>query len=266
LASGAGAATLGALDNLERDFGGTMPMMRECAASAALALLLLSAAGCQTGGLHASKPVAAAEPAEPAPVTKTAEAAAPAASAKPADPKPALAVAAAACTAPRLALSGGPPPVPNKAASFAGGVAENAGRNVVRNTGVSAANHVVGRIPGIGGVIGVAASQTAGQEVVHTAEDVRGTWTATDGSPACGCKLEFARPGMVMTKNVVKPQGCLSPALAGAARWQVADTGFAKQDLVLYAADGKSEMARLDRKGVDYFQGSVGGETVTVWR
>ncbi len=244
-----------------------MFVTRKSAAFAAIVAFALFSAGCQTAGMHGGGQVSDAatsktEAGEPAEGTaETAEAMETAA------PEPAMSVAqGGACTAPRISLADGPPPVPNKAASLAGGAAENVGRNVTRNTGTMAANQVVGRIPGFGGVIGVAATQTAGKEIVKTAEDVRGSWTATDGSPECGCKLEFSRPGMVMTKNVVKPEGCASPVLAKAARWQVVDTGFAKQDLVLYAADGKSILARLDRKGVDYFQGRVGGETLTVWR
>lgn len=244
-----------------------MSMLKESAAGAALLAFVLIAGGCQsTGGTgaanEAAEPVAMA--AAEAPEGEAAEAAE-AEATEIASAETEAVAPAAACTAPRMAIAG-PPPVPNKAASLAGGMVENAGRNAARNTGTAAANQVVGRIPGIGGVIGVATTQVAAKEVVKTAEDVRGTWTATDGAPTCGCTIEFSRPGMVMTKNVVKTAGCASPVLAAAARWQVVDTGFAKQDLVLYGADGKSVVARLDRKGVDYFQGEAGGQSVTIWR
>lgn len=245
-----------------------MPMLKESAAGAALLAFVLIAGGCQsTGGTGAANeaagPVAMAATETPeGEAVAAAEAEATEVASVETEAAPAV---AAACTAPRMAIAG-PPPVPNKAASLAGGMVENAGRNAARNTGTMAANQVVGRIPGIGGVIGVATTQVAAKEVVKTAEDVRGKWTATDGAPTCGCTVEFSRPGMVMTKNVVKTAGCASPVLAGAARWQVVDTGFAKQDMVLYGADGKTVVARLDRKGVDYFQGEAGGQTVTIWR
>jgi hypothetical protein len=37
-------------------------------------------------------------------------------------------------------------------------------------------------------------------------------------------------------------------------------------DLVLFAEDNKTEVARLDQKSYDYYQGDVGGVTVTLWR
>lgn len=170
-----------------------------------------------------------------------------------------------ACVGTQISVS--VPPVPNKAASIAGGVVENAGRNAVRNTATNVVtNQVTGRIPGFGGVVGAAATQTAAKEALPTAEDVRGTWTATDGSPRCGCQVEFSKTGMWVSDYVVAPKGCMHPGLAGAARFKIVDTGVASQDLVLLAADNTTEVARLDRKGLDYFQGNVGGVTMTVWR
>jgi hypothetical protein len=170
-----------------------------------------------------------------------------------------------ACTGTQISIA--VPPLPNKAASIAGGVAENAGRNAVRNTATNVVtNQITGRIPGFGGVVGAAATQTAAKEALPTAEDVRGTWTATDGSPKCGCQVEFSKSGLWVADYVVTPKGCSHPTLASAARFKVVDTGFASQDLVLLAADNTTEVARLDRKGLDYFQGNVGGVTMTVWR
>jgi hypothetical protein len=176
---------------------------------------------------------------------------------------PAMTAPAGACSMPLAAV----PPVPNKAGAVASAVGENVGRNVVRNVGTNVAGNVVARsIPGIGGIIGVAATQTAGKEIVHTAEDVRGTWTATDGA-GCGCQLEFTRPGMVVTRKVVTPHGCRSALWQQAARWNYEERpGFAKVDLVFYGPDGRTELGRLDGKSADYYQGMVGSELVTVWR
>jgi hypothetical protein len=159
------------------------------------------------------------------------------------------------------------PPVPGKGAAVASSVAENAGRNVARNVGTNVAGNVVASvIPGFGAIVGVAATQVAGKEIIRTAEDMRGTWTATDGV-GCGCQLEFARPGMVVARKVVTQKGCRSPLWLNVGRWaQVEKRGFAKVDLVLYGADGKTELARLDAKSADYYQGAVGAELVTVWR
>lgn len=244
-------------------------MMRGFRRCILLSAAVVFIAGCQSAGRQNLAESAALLEEEPSPATASA-AAEPATASMAAEPAVASVSAAAAgggqCSGSQTVLAGGPPPVPSKVASFAGGVAENAGRNVARNTGTAAANQVVSRIPGIGGVIGVATTQVAAKEVVRTAEDVRGTWSVTDGSPDCGCELELSRPGMVVARNAVAAKGCASPLLNAATRWNVVDTGFAKQDLVLLAGDGKTEVARLDRKGIDYFQGVVGGTTYTVWR
>jgi hypothetical protein len=227
-------------------------------ARAAFAALILAmpVVGCQTMAETVSvTPAAAAEPAPTGPAVITASI--------PSTPQ--ISAAPGICAAPRLALAG-PPPIPNKMASFTGGAVENAGRNVARNTMNIGAQAVLGQIPGIGGVVAIASAQTANKEIIRTAEDVRGSWTATDGAPTCGCKIELDRSGLFVATNDVKPQGCATPALAQAAQWKVVDTGFASQDLVLFASDGATELVRLDRKGVDYFQGPVNGTIVTIWR
>lgn len=170
------------------------------------------------------------------------------------------------CSAPRIQLAGGPPPPPEAITDFAGGVASNVGRNVTRNLATAGAQHVLGQIPGIGGVIAIASAQTAAKETIRTAEDVRGNWTATDGAPTCGCRVELSRSGMFIATNDVKAEGCATPVLARAAQWRLEKTGIMKEDLVLVAGDGASVLARLDRKGINYFQGPVGGVTVTMWR
>jgi hypothetical protein len=254
--------------------------MREFGAAAALAAAF-AVAGCTT--TDSGAPMMTAAPADQgAPAPGAAPAGGQAAVAAPADAMgapagkpgtegaklamakgPVLAAPAGTCSMPLAAV----PPVPNKAGAGAGAVGENIGRNVVRNVGTNVAGNVVARsIPGIGGIIGVAATQTAGKEIVHTAEDVRGTWTATDGA-GCGCQLEFTRPGMVVTRKVVTQHGCRSALWQQTARWnQEERPGFAKVDLVLYAEDGRTELARLDGKSTDYYQGPVGGELVTIWR
>jgi hypothetical protein len=181
-----------------------------------------------------------------------------------APPKAALAAVPAGACAVNIAAV---PPVPSKGGAVASGIAENAGRNVARNVGTNVAGNVAARIlPGFGAVVGVAATEVAGKEIVRTAEDMRGIWTATDG-PGCGCHVEISRPGMVVARKVVTAKDCRSPLWQNAGRWaQVEKRGFAKVDLVLYAPDGKTELARLDAKSADYYQGAVGADLVTVWR
>jgi hypothetical protein len=239
--------------------------LRVFAGAAALAAVLVASA-CSTSDPSAPTATAAVTTGDSA-----APAADPAASASPtntaakpgAEPKVIAEVPAGSCAMKVAAV----PPVPNKGSAIASNIAENTGRNVARNVGTNVAGNVVASvIPGFGAIVGVAATQVAGKEIVRTAEDMRGTWTATDG-PGCGCQLEFSRPGMVVARKVVTAKGCRSPLWLNAGRWaQVEKRGFAKVDLVLYGADGKTELARLDAKSSDYYQGTVGAEVVTVWR
>lgn len=172
---------------------------------------------------------------------------------------------AGACTGSQVAIT--VPPVPNKVGGVVSGAMEDAGRNVTRNVGTNLViNNVTGRIPGVGGILGVAATQEAGKEVVRTAQDMRGTWTVSDGSPRCGCVMEFEKSGLIIADYVAKPKGCQHPALAGAARYKIVGSGMTTNDLVLFAEDNKTEVARLDQKSYDYYQGDVGGVTVTLWR
>jgi hypothetical protein len=172
---------------------------------------------------------------------------------------------AGACTGSQVAIT--VPPVPNKVGGVVSGAMENAGRNVTRNVGTNLViNNVAGQIPGIGGIIAVAATQEAGKEVVRTAQDMRGTWTVADGSPRCGCVMEFEKSGLIIADYVAKPKGCQHPALAAAARYKVVGSGMMTNDLVLFAEDNATEVARLDQKSYDYYQGEVGGVTVTLWR
>lgn len=172
---------------------------------------------------------------------------------------------AGACTGSQVAIT--VPPVPNKVGGMVSGTMDNAGRNVTRNVGTNLViNNVTGRIPGVGGIIGVAATQEAGKEVVRTAQDMRGTWTVSDGSPRCGCVMEFEKSGLIIADYVAKPKGCQHPALAAAARYKIVGSGITTNDLVLLAADNTTEVARLDQKSYDYYQGDVGGVSVTLWR
>jgi hypothetical protein len=242
---------------------------RVLAGAVALALILVASA-CSTSGTSTPSSTAAVTAGEPetdasvspGPTNTTTKSDAAPLDAGP-QPKILAAAPAGACAMKIAAV----PPVPGKGAAVASSVAENAGRNVARNVGTNVAGNVVASvIPGFGAIVGVAATQVAGREIIRTAEDMRGTWTATDGA-GCGCQLEFSRPGMVVAKKVVTPKGCRSPLWLNAGRWaQVERRGFAKVDLVLYAADGKTELARLDAKSSDYYQGAVGAELVTVWR
>jgi hypothetical protein len=172
---------------------------------------------------------------------------------------------AGACTGSQVAIT--VPPVPNKIGGVVSGAMDNAGRNVTRNVGTNLViNNVAGQIPGIGGLVAVAATQEAGKEVVRTAQDMRGTWTASDGSPRCGCVMEFEKSGLIIADYIAKPKGCQHPALAAAARYKVMGSGMTTNDLVLFAEDNVTEVARLDQKSYDYYQGDVGGVTVTLWR
>ncbi len=246
--------------------------IRILAGAAALALVLVASA-CSTSGTSTPTATAAVTTGDAtAPAADTPATAGPTNVAAKSDATP-----VSAGTEPKV-LAAGPagacsmkiaavPPVPSKGGAVASNIAENAGRNVARNVGTNVAGNVVASvIPGFGAIVGVAATQVAGQEIVRTAEDMRGTWTATDGA-GCGCQLEFSRPGMVVAKKVVTPKGCRSALWQNAGRWaQVEKRGFAKVDLVLYATDGRTELARLDAKSSDYYQGAVGAELVTVWR
>lgn len=158
------------------------------------------------------------------------------------------------------------PPVPNFAAGMAAGTAENVGRNVTRNVGAGVAkNAVASVIPGFGAIVGAAAVDVASTEVVKTAQDMRGAWTATDGK-GCACTLEFAKPGMVIAKKVITPKGCNSALWQHAARWNWGGKGFMGAEFVVLAKDNKTALARLEMKSYDYYQGTVNGELVTIWR
>jgi hypothetical protein len=172
---------------------------------------------------------------------------------------------AGVCTGSQVAIT--VPPVPNKVGAAVSGAMDNAGRNVTRNVGTNLMiNNVTGHIPGVGGIIGVAATQEAGKEVVRTAQDMRGAWTVSDGSHRCGCVMESEKSGLIIADYVAKPKGCQHPALAAAARYKVVGSGMTTNNLVLFAEDNATEVARLDQKSYDYYQGDVGGVTVTLRR
>ena len=102
--------------------------------------------------------------------------------------------------------------------------------------------------------------------------DVRGAWTITDGSPNCGCRLEmtgrFRIAGRKGETGQIRARGCGSPALARMAVWHLgyAFTGYdAKLDLK--APDGETVLATLNREGVHHFSGRMAdGTPVTLWR
>jgi hypothetical protein len=242
--------------------GSVMRKIRSVGGVCAAAMIFAGLSACASGpsGSSSSLPAAGAEAsaAETAAATDTKTPHYTAASA-------ARSGKAGACTGSQVAIT--VPPVPNKVGGMVSGAMDNAGRNVTRNVGTNLViNNVAGQIPGIGGLVAVAATQEAGKEVVRTAQDMRGTWTVSDGSPRCGCVMEFEKSGLIIADYVAKPKGCQHPALAGAARYKIVGSGITTNDLVLFAADNTTEVARLDQKSYDYYQGDVGGVTVTLWR
>lgn len=241
------------------DFSGVTSMKRSIEGAAGAALLALLLAGCQT----TKQPSAEAQAPAPQP-QQEANATAPAASA--ASTAPAVAAAPGACVPGQFAIAT-VPPKPERVGDFFAGAAENVGRNVTRNVGTRAAQNMLGRtIPGVGGAIAVAAAPAVGQQIVQKAEDLWDDWTATDGSPACGCTVTFHKGAL--RADLVKSTGCASPQLQQIAHWRLGHsfTGYDAK-LELLAADGRTIRATLNREGLDYFQGTLAdGTPITLWR
>jgi hypothetical protein len=183
-----------------------------------------------------------------------------------AQPQSALFAAAAPLPAIQcaIALPSGPPAKPRRLVAFGSDAARNVGRNigrgVVSGVGVSVGGPVGGVVAG-----GVAAT------TIRSEYDLRGAWTATDGSQNCGCSITVSAAmkwtGGSANKGTLSAENCGSPLLASARDWRLDDslTGF-DAELLLYAANG-NRVAVLKRDSADYYSGTLSdGTPITVWR
>ncbi|BDA86958.1 hypothetical protein Sa4125_45000 [Aureimonas sp. SA4125] len=235
------------------------PMPRASGLAAALAALVLAA--CQSGASSstagpagtgaAAARAAASETAEP-----TAAGTVAAYGGQPAAPSGAL------CA---VTIAGGPPPKPAKGADFGTAVGKNIGRNVGKSI-----------ISGLGGAIagplgGVVAGAVANDQV-RPEQDLKGKWTATDGSPTCGCTLTVNAginlQGQTATAGRIQSDSCTSPLLAQSARWTLGHsfTGY-DAPLQILASNRQTVLATLKRDGMNYFSGTMAdGTPMTLWR
>lgn len=160
-------------------------------------------------------------------------------------------------------LPTGPPPKPDPLVALGTSTAWNIGRNVGRGMIAGAGTMVAGPVGGV--AAGAVATRTILSEY-----DMRGRWTATDGSATCGCPLTFAAEVGWMgapEKGTVTPSRCGNPLLATADTWRLDETltGL-ESELLLYAANG-NRIAVLKRSGADYYSGTLSdGTPVTIWR
>lgn len=218
----------------------------------AMAAAMLALPACQSSGQQSS---VAAAPAPPA------AAAAPAASTAAYAAAPAPAATPGQCA---IQIAGGPPPKPAKGADFGQAVAKDIGKNVGR----SLISGIAGQIAG---PLGGAVAQGVALNAVRPEADLKGSWTATDGSATCGCTLDVSSginlQGRSSNKGKLAARGCTNPLLASAASWTLGHsfTGYdAPFDLM--AANGQ-KVASLKRDGIDYFSGTLAdGTPVTIWR
>lgn len=162
-----------------------------------------------------------------------------------------------------VAISG-PPPKPAKGSDFASATGKNLGKNVGRN--------VLAGIGGrIAGPIGGAVAGGLATDMIRSEQDLKGEWTATDGSPTCGCTLDISSgvnlQGRTVYNGKLASRNCSNPLLARVAKWNLGHT-FTGYDASfdLTAANGET-LATLKRDGVDYFSGALAdGTPVTIWR
>lgn len=212
---------------------------------AIMAMACLSLAGCQTKS---------AQTTTPDPAVATATQPAEAAYVPPASGAPQQCVMAIA----------GPPPKPAKGGDFASATAKNLGKNVSRNVLANIGARVAGPIGGaVAGGLAV--------DAIRSEQDLKGEWTATDGSANCGCTLDISSgvnlQGRTVYNGKLASKTCTNPLLARVAKWNLGHT-FTGYDATfdLTAADG-SKLASLKRDGVDYFSGTLAdGTPVTIWR
>ena len=120
-----------------------------------------------------------------------------------------------------IAIASGPPPKPSKGADFGSAAAKNVGKGLGRSLISSIGGAVAGPL---GGAVagGVAAS------TIRSEHDLKGRWTATDGSPNCGCSIDVGAATNLQMKTANKgklsPVDCGNPLLAQAKSWTLGHT------------------------------------------
>ncbi len=214
---------------------------------AILGAALIQLAACQSSGQKTTTAAAANPPAAETEV----------AFASPAQP----ATSPAQCA---IAIAAGPPGKPSKGGDFGKATAKNLGKNVGRN--------LIANIGGaVAGPLGGAVAGGVAVSTIRTEQDLKGRWTATDGSPNCGCSLDVSSATNLQMKAANKGKlasvDCSNPLLAQAKRWTLgySFTGY-DAPFQLLAADG-SAVATLNRDGVDYFSGTLSdGTPIVFWR
>lgn len=161
-------------------------------------------------------------------------------------------------------LPSGPPPEPAPLVALGTSTAWNVGRNVGRGMIAGAGTMVAGPVGG-------AAAGAVAARTIRSEYDMRGRWTATDGSATCGCPLAFAADGGWLggapDEGTVAPSRCGNPLLATADTWRLDETLTGLDaELLLYAANG-NRIAVLKRSGADYYSGTLSdGTPITLWR
>ena len=171
----------------------------------------------------------------------------------------------AARTAAQCAMQiAGPPPKPAKGADFGSATAKNLGKNVSRNILSGIGSRVAGPLGGV--VLGAVA-----MDKIRTEQDLKGEWSATDGSPSCGCTLDissgFNLQGKTVYNGKLASRNCTNPLLASVAKWNLGHT-FTGYDATFDLVDRSGgKVAALKRDGMDYFSGTLAdGTPVTIWR
>lgn len=224
---------------------------------AVMGAALIQLAACQSSNQQASNQPASNQPAANAVAENPAAADGQLAFATPAQ----TASSPAQCA---IAIAAGPPPKPSKGADFGKATAKNIGkgmgRNLIANIGGAVAGPLGGAVAG-----GLAA------DAIRSEQDMKGRWTATDGSPTCGCSIDIKATTNLQMKTANKgklsPVDCGNPLLAQARGWTLGHsfTGY-DAPFQLLAADGAS-IATLNRDGVDYFSGTLSdGTSIVLWR
>lgn len=163
-----------------------------------------------------------------------------------------------------IALADGPPPKPERLSAFGTATAMNVGRSVGRNMITGAGTAVAGPV---GGAVagGVAARALPSQF------DIRGNWTATDGSPNCGCGVtldaQTGWSGVNPSRGTAAPDGCRNSLMMTAHDWRLDETLTGLEaELLIYAENG-NRIAVLNRDGPDYYSGRLSnGTPVSLWR
>lgn len=221
--------------------------MKQFRSAAAVLLSSLALASCQSSGATQTSSDAVLGPA----AADAEEAAAPAVVAS---------AAPAQCSRPIA----GPPPKPAKGADFASATGKNLGKNVGRNL-------IAGMGGRIAGPLGGAVAGAVAADAIRAEHDLKGAWTATDGSATCGCTLDVQSginlQGRTVYNGALKSRDCGNPLLARAAKWNLGHT-FTGYDATfdLTASDG-AKLASLKRDGVDYFSGALAdGTPLVIWR